>query len=91
MGQARLLRMQLFRMRPFILACKSRTLLLSLLDSRMHYLDGIEVWALADFQRVRDGARKCMNGYVFSHDKLSNQLSCWGSAHVWLGCSRVLA
>ena len=48
-----MLRMQLFRMKPFVSTCKSRTTLLGMLEPRAYYIDNTEYWALADFPRVR--------------------------------------
>jgi hypothetical protein len=47
-----MLRMQLFRMRPFVYGCPARTTLLNLLEHRKYYIEGTDLWSLHDFQRV---------------------------------------
>lgn len=54
MGQARMLRMQLHRMLPFVHSCRSRVTLLGTLQPRVYYIESTEIWSLMDFQRVRE-------------------------------------
>ena len=48
-----MLRMQLHRMLPFVHGCRSRTTLMGLLQPRVYYIEGTDMWSLEDFDRVR--------------------------------------
>jgi hypothetical protein len=52
LGQVRMLRVQLNRMKPFVNTCLSRVTLLGLLEPRSYYMDSVELWALSDFAKV---------------------------------------
>ena len=53
LGHIRAVRTQLYRMKPYVSNSLSRGALMNLLESRRYYIDSSEMWALADFPRVR--------------------------------------
>ncbi len=59
LGQVRMLRVQLSRMKPFVNTCLSRVTLLALLEPRSYYMDSVELWALSDFAKVCGEALRC--------------------------------
>jgi hypothetical protein len=65
--------MQLYRMRPFVMNCTSRTSLLGLLEPRVYYIESTEMWSLADFPRVSFLALACLAAPI---KRTSRPLQC---------------